>query len=43
MFLWVEACNETMYVQNKRAHMILGDKNVEEAFSILVISGYLVV
>jgi hypothetical protein len=33
MFLWVEACNTTVYVQNKGPHKILGDKTPEEAFT----------
>jgi hypothetical protein len=33
MFLWEEACNTTIYVQNKSPHRILGDKTLEEAFS----------
>jgi hypothetical protein len=33
MFLWEEEYNMTVYVQNKSPHKILGDKNLEEAFS----------
>jgi transposase InsO family protein len=33
MFLWEEACNTTVYVQNRSPHRILGDKTPEEAFS----------
>jgi hypothetical protein len=33
MFLWEEACNMEVYVHNRRPHRILGDKNLEEAFS----------
>jgi hypothetical protein len=33
MFLWAEACNTTIYVQNKSPHRILGDKTPEEAFT----------
>jgi hypothetical protein len=33
MFLWVEACNMIIYVQNKSPHRILGDKTPEEEFS----------
>ena len=32
MFLLEEACNTTLYVQNKSPHRILGDKTPEEAF-----------
>jgi hypothetical protein len=32
MFLWAEACNTIVYVQNKSPRMILGDKTPEEAF-----------
>jgi transposase InsO family protein len=30
MFLWAEACNTTIYVQNKSPHRILGDQTPEE-------------
>jgi hypothetical protein len=33
MFLWEEACNMTLYVQNKSPHKILGDKTPEETFT----------
>jgi hypothetical protein len=33
MFLWEEACNIVVYVQNRSPHWILGDKTREEAFS----------
>jgi hypothetical protein len=33
MFLWAEACNTAIYVQNKSAQKILGDKTPEEAFT----------
>jgi hypothetical protein len=33
LFLWEEACNTTIYVQNRSPHRILGDKTSEEAFS----------
>jgi hypothetical protein len=33
MFLWVEACNASVYVHNMGPHMILGDKTLKEAFS----------
>jgi hypothetical protein len=33
MFLWAEACNTTIYVQNRSPHRILGDKTPEEAFT----------
>jgi hypothetical protein len=32
MFIWVEACNITMYIHNRSPHRILGDKTLEEAF-----------
>jgi hypothetical protein len=32
MFLWAEACNTTVYVQNKSPHKVLEDKTPEEAF-----------
>jgi hypothetical protein len=32
MFLWEEACNKVVYVQNMSPHKRLGDKNLEEAF-----------
>jgi hypothetical protein len=32
MFLWEEACNIIMYVQNMSPHMIFKDKTQEEAF-----------
>jgi hypothetical protein len=32
MFLWVEASNTTVYIQNKSPHRILEDKTPEEAF-----------
>jgi transposase InsO family protein len=33
MFLWAEASNTTVYVQNRSPHRILGDKTPEEAFT----------
>jgi hypothetical protein len=33
MMLWVEACNTTVYVQNRSPHRILEDKTLEEAFT----------
>jgi hypothetical protein len=33
MVLWVEACNMTVYGQNKIPHRILGNKNPKEDFS----------
>jgi hypothetical protein len=33
MFLWVEACNATVYIQNWCPHRILEDKTPEEAFT----------
>jgi transposase InsO family protein len=33
MFLWAEACNTTVYLQNMSPHRILGDKTPEEAFT----------
>jgi hypothetical protein len=33
MMLWAEACNTTVYVQNKSPHRILEDKTLEEAFT----------
>jgi hypothetical protein len=33
MFVWVEACNTTIYVQKRIPHGILGDKTREESFS----------
>jgi transposase InsO family protein len=32
MFLWAEASNTTVYVQNKSPHRILGDKTPKEEF-----------
>jgi hypothetical protein len=32
MFLWAEASNTTIYIQNKSLHWILEDKSPEEAF-----------
>jgi hypothetical protein len=32
MFLWEEACNMTVYVQNRSPHKVLEDKTPEEAF-----------
>jgi hypothetical protein len=33
MFLWAEACNTLVYLQNKSPYRILGDKTLEEAFT----------
>ena len=33
LHLWVEACNTTVYLQNRSPHHILGMKTPEEAFS----------
>jgi hypothetical protein len=33
MFLWVEACNTTVYLQNKSPHKVLGRMIHEEAFT----------
>jgi hypothetical protein len=33
MFLWVEACNTTIYIHNKCPHRILEEKTPEEAFT----------
>jgi hypothetical protein len=33
MFLWAEACNTTVYIQNQCPHKILEDKTPEEAFT----------
>jgi len=33
LHFWVEACNTTMYLQNRSLHHILGMKTREEAFS----------
>jgi hypothetical protein len=33
MFLWAEACNTTVYMQNRSPHRILGNKSFEEAFT----------
>ena len=33
LFLWVDACNMTMYLQNKSPHKSLGNLTPEEAFS----------
>jgi hypothetical protein len=33
MFLWEEACNMAMYVQNRSPHGTLGNDNLEESFS----------
>jgi transposase InsO family protein len=30
MFLWVEACNTTIYVQNRSPHRILGDTTLRK-------------
>jgi hypothetical protein len=47
MFLWAEACNTKIYIQNQCPHKILEDKTLEEAFtgvkskvSYLCIFGY---
>jgi hypothetical protein len=49
MFLWVDACNITIYIQNQCPHKILEERTPEEAFtsvklevSHLCIFGYLV-
>ena len=33
MYLWVEAINTIVYVQNKLSHSALGKKNLEEMFT----------
>jgi hypothetical protein len=33
MFLWAEACNTAVYIQNKSPHMVLVIKTPEEVFS----------
>jgi hypothetical protein len=33
MFLWDEACNIVVYLQNQSPHRVLGDKTLEEDFS----------
>jgi transposase InsO family protein len=33
LFLWVEACNTVVYLQNMSSHKVLGDKTHEEDFS----------
>jgi transposase InsO family protein len=33
MYLWVEACNTTVYLQNKSLHRIMEGKTPEEAFT----------
>jgi hypothetical protein len=33
MFLWVEACNTTVYIQNRSPHTTLGKKTSEEAYT----------
>jgi hypothetical protein len=33
MFLWAEACNTTVYIQNKSPHKVLGDKTPEEVLT----------
>jgi hypothetical protein len=33
MFLWAEACNTAVYIQNKCPHKILENKTLEEAFT----------
>ena len=33
MHLWVEACNTTVYVQNRCPHKVLGMSTTEEAFT----------
>jgi transposase InsO family protein len=33
LFLWVEACNTVVYLQNRSPHRVLGNKTLEEAFS----------
>eukprot|EP01018_Ginkgo_biloba_P023326 Gb_30542 [translate_table: standard] len=32
-FLWAEACNTIVYIQNRSPHMVLGSKTPEEAFT----------
>jgi hypothetical protein len=32
-FLWVEACNTAVYLQNKNPHKVLGNATPEEAFT----------
>ena len=32
-FHWPEACNMTMYIQNRSPHKVLGSKTSEEAYS----------
>jgi hypothetical protein len=34
LFLWTEACNTAIYLQNKSPHRVLGNKTPEEAFSV---------
>ena len=33
LHLWYEACNTTMYIQNKRPHIALGKKTLEGVFT----------
>jgi len=33
MFLWEEACNTTVYIQNRNHHKILEENTPEEAFT----------
>ena len=33
MFLWAEACNTAVYIQNRSPHKVLGSKTPEEAFT----------
>jgi hypothetical protein len=33
LFLWAEACNTAVYLQNQSPHRVLGDKTLEETFS----------
>jgi hypothetical protein len=33
LFLWAEACNIVVYLQNRSPHRVLGDKTPKEAFS----------
>lgn len=33
MFLWVEACNTTIYLQNRSPHKAMEDKILQEAFT----------
>lgn len=33
LFLWVEACNTTVYLQNKSPHRLLGNRTLEEDFT----------